>query len=53
MLNKLIWGDNLLVMGSLLEKPAGKIDLYIDPPLQRRGLISRSGYCRLGLGIDA
>jgi DNA modification methylase len=31
--NKLIWGDNLLVTGSLLEKFAGKIDLiYIDPP---------------------
>lgn len=31
--NKLIWGDNLLVMGSLLEKFAGKIDLiYADPP---------------------
>ena len=31
--NKLIWGDNLLVMGSLLEKFAGKMDLiYIDPP---------------------
>ena len=31
--NKLIWGDNLLVMGSLHEKFAGKIDLiYIDPP---------------------
>jgi len=31
--NKLIWGDNLLVMGSLLRKFAGKIDLiYIDPP---------------------
>jgi 16S rRNA G966 N2-methylase RsmD len=31
--NKLIWGDNLLVMGSLMEKFAGKIDLiYIDPP---------------------
>ena len=31
--NKLIWGDNLLVMGSLLEKFAGKVDLiYIDPP---------------------
>ena len=31
--NKLIWGDNLLVMGSLLEKFAGKIDLiYVDPP---------------------
>lgn len=31
--NKLIWGDNLLVMGSLLDKFAGKLDLiYIDPP---------------------
>lgn len=31
--NKLIWGDNLLVMGSLLERFAGRIDLiYIDPP---------------------
>ncbi len=31
--NKLIWGDNLLAMSSLLEKFAGKIDLiYIDPP---------------------
>ena len=34
--NKLIWGDNLLVMGSILEKFAGKIDLiYIDPRLQQ------------------
>ena len=31
--NKLIRGDNLLVMGSLLNEFAGKIDLiYIDPP---------------------
>src|SRR5207253_7369333 len=31
--NKLVWGDNLLVMSSLLEKFAGKFDLiYIDPP---------------------
>ncbi|MGA9041351.1 MAG: DNA methyltransferase [Terriglobales bacterium] len=31
--NKLIWGDNLLVMASLREKFAGKVDLiYIDPP---------------------
>src|SRR6202008_439771 len=31
--NKLIWGDNLLVMGSLLKEFAGKINLiYIDPP---------------------
>lgn len=31
--NKLIWGDNKLVMASLLKELAGKIDLiYIDPP---------------------
>jgi len=31
--NLLIWGDNLLVMGSLLKDFAGKINLiYIDPP---------------------
>ncbi len=31
--NRLIWGDNLLVMGSLLKNFAGKINLiYIDPP---------------------
>jgi 16S rRNA G966 N2-methylase RsmD len=31
--NKLVWGDNHLVMSSLLEKFGGKIDLiYIDPP---------------------
>jgi DNA modification methylase len=31
--NKLIWGDDLLVMGSLLEKFGGRVDLiYIDPP---------------------
>lgn len=31
--NKLIWGDNLLVMGALLSKFAGKLDfIYIDPP---------------------
>ncbi len=31
--NKLIWGENLLVMASLLEEFAGKVDLiYIDPP---------------------
>jgi adenine-specific DNA-methyltransferase len=27
--NKLIWGDNLLVMGPLLEKFAGKVGCYI------------------------
>jgi len=31
--NKLIWGDNKLIMSSLLKQFAGKIDLiYIDPP---------------------
>jgi adenine-specific DNA-methyltransferase len=31
--NKLIWGENKLVMSSLFEQFAGKIDLiYIDPP---------------------
>jgi DNA modification methylase len=31
--NKLIWGDNKYVLGSLLEQYAGKVDLiYIDPP---------------------
>jgi adenine specific DNA methylase Mod len=31
--NKLIWGDNLFVIGSLLSHCAGKVDLiYIDPP---------------------
>jgi len=31
--NKLIWGDNLLVLSSLLEEFSGKVDLiYIDPP---------------------
>ena len=31
--NKLIWGDNLLVEGALVEEFAGRIDLiYIDPP---------------------
>ena len=31
--NKLIWGDNSLVMGSLLERFSGRVDLiYLDPP---------------------
>lgn len=31
--NQLIWGDNKLVMGSLLKEYAGGIDLiYVDPP---------------------
>src|SRR3989344_7582419 len=31
--NRLIWGDNLLIMGSLVKEYAGKINLiYIDPP---------------------
>ena len=42
--NKLIWGDNLLVMGSLLEKFAGKIDLiYIDPPYSLVNMACRKG----------
>jgi len=41
--NKLIWGDNLLVMSSLLEKFAGKIDLiYIDPPFATGAILLRS-----------
>lgn len=32
--NMLVWGDNKLAMGALLEQFRGKIDLiYIDPPL--------------------
>jgi hypothetical protein len=32
--NRLIWGDNRLVMASLLKEFRGKIDLiYIDPSL--------------------
>lgn len=31
--NKLIWGDNLYVLGSLVREFAGRVDLiYIDPP---------------------
>ncbi|HBA40446.1 MAG TPA: site-specific DNA-methyltransferase [Deltaproteobacteria bacterium] len=31
--NKLVWGDNLLIMGALLGNFAGRVDLiYIDPP---------------------
>lgn len=31
--NKLIWGENKLVMSSLLDQFAGRVDLvYIDPP---------------------
>lgn len=42
--NKLIWGDNLLVMSSLLEKFAGKIDLvYIDPPFATGGDFTITG----------
>ena len=35
--SKLVWGDNLLVMGSLPVNFAGKIDLlYIDRPVCNR-----------------
>ena len=51
--NKLIWGDNLLVMGSLLEKFAGKIDLiYIDPPLPRGGFSFVTEIGERGLEIE-
>ena len=31
--NKLIWGDSILILGSLVEKFAGQVQLiYIDPP---------------------
>lgn len=43
--NKLIWGDNLLVMESLLEKFAGKIDLiYIDPPFATGADFNTTGF---------
>jgi hypothetical protein len=39
--NRLIWGDNKLVMASLLKEFKGKIDsIYFDPPLMW-GRISR------------
>ena len=50
--NKLIWGDNLLVMGSLLEKFAGKIDLiYIDR--HARVVRARAGSRRHRLALPA
>ena len=43
--NKLIWGENMLVMGSLLDKFAGKIDLiYIDPPFATGADFSFTAY---------
>ena len=52
--NKLIWGDNLLVMGSLLEKFAGKVDLsYIDPPFATGADFSfTSEIGESGLGLE-
>ena len=44
--NQLIWGDNKLVMSSLLRDFAGQVKLvYIDPPFDdgRRLLMSRCG----------
>jgi adenine-specific DNA-methyltransferase len=50
--NKLIWGDNLLVMGSLLEKFAGKVDLiYIDPPFATGGDFSYAAQIGESLSI--
>ena len=41
--NRLIWGDNLLIMGSLLKEYAGKINLiYIDPPFATGDEIGRA-----------
>ena len=39
--NRLIWGDNKLVLSSLLDEFAGKVDLiYIDPPFATGGNFS-------------
>ncbi len=36
--NRLIWGDNKLVMASLIKEFRGKIDLiYVDPPFDVGG----------------
>ena len=36
-INKIFWGDNLQVMGHMLKKYRGKIDLiYIDPPFDSK-----------------
>lgn len=36
-INKIFWGDNLQVMGHLLKKYRGKVDLvYIDPPFDSK-----------------
>lgn len=43
--NKLIWGDNKLVMSSLFDQFAGKIDLiYIDPPFATGANFSFSAF---------
>lgn len=48
--NKLIWGDNLHVLASLVDELAGQVDLiYIDPPFD-----SRQDYkVRISVGDDA
>jgi adenine-specific DNA-methyltransferase len=38
--NKLIWGDNLLVMASLMESLRGRDLIYIDPPLVPAPIVS-------------
>jgi len=38
--NRLVWGDNKLVMASLLQEFKGKVDLIFDTPtIKRRGIL--------------
>lgn len=40
--NKIFWGDNLQVMGHMLDKYRGKVDLiYIDPPFDSKANYKR------------
>ncbi len=51
--NRLIWGDNKLVMASLLKEFKGRIDLiYIDPPFDV-GVKSTGGVEKAGKGRKA
>ncbi len=50
--NKLVWGDNLPVVGSLLDKFAGKIDLiYVDPPFATGADFTFTAQVGDGLGL--